>query len=223
MHVDYALQRKNMVESQVRPSDVTDRRIIRAMLEVPRELFLPDARKPVAYIDENLPLDARGRLSARWLMAPRTLAKLIQSLELGDRDVVLDIGGGSGYSAAVLGRIAQTVVAVESDEACLAAAGKALAAAGIDNVALVTGDLTRGFASEGPYDAILVGGAVSDVPAEILDQLKDGGRLACVVAGGDVGCATLWRRIGGRFDQRALFEVGLPMLAGFERQPSFVL
>jgi protein-L-isoaspartate(D-aspartate) O-methyltransferase len=221
MHVDFATQRKNMVESQVRPSDVTDRRIIRAMLDIPRELFVPADRKAIAYIDENVPLGAGGR-STRCLMAPRTLAKLVQLLELSDRDVVLDIGGGSGYSAGLLGRMTQTVVAVENDESCLAMAQTALSAAGIDNVAMVPGDLRKGYPSEGPYDAILIGGGVNGVPAGLLDQLKDGGRLAAVLIDGGVGRATVWRRVGGRFDQRAVFEASLPLLAEFEKQPEFV-
>jgi protein-L-isoaspartate(D-aspartate) O-methyltransferase len=222
MHVDYVLQRKNMVESQVRPSDVTDRRIIRAMLDVPREVFLPADRRSVAYMDENVSLGSVGQKATRWLMAPRTLAKLVQLLEIGDRDVVLDVGGGSGYSAAILSKIAQTVVAVESEAAVVTRAGEALAESGIDNVAVITGDLTRGYPSEGPYDAILIAGAVSDVPASLLDQLKDGGRLATVVTEDGVGRATLWRRIGGHFDRRTAFEAGLPVLPGFEEAPTFV-
>jgi len=146
----------------------------------------------------------------------------IQLLEIGDRDVVLDVGGGSGYSAAILSKIAQTVVAVESDAAVVTRAGEALAESGIDNVAVITGDLTRGYPSEGPYDAILIAGAVSDVPASLLDQLKDGGRLATVVTADGVGRATVWRRIGGHFDRRTAFEAGLPVLPGFEKAPAFV-
>jgi protein-L-isoaspartate(D-aspartate) O-methyltransferase len=222
MHVDYVVQRKNMVESQVRPSDVTDRRIIRAMLDVPREVFLPADRRSVAYMDENVPLASSGQKATRWLMAPRTLAKLVQLLEIGDRDVVLDVGGGSGYSAAVLSKIAQTVVAVESDAAVVTRAGESLAEAAIDNVVVVNGDLTGGYPSEGPYDAILIAGAVNDVPATLLDQLKDGGRLATVVTADGVGRATVWRRIGGHFDRRAAFEAGLPVLPGFEKAPAFI-
>jgi protein-L-isoaspartate(D-aspartate) O-methyltransferase len=222
MQFDYAIQRKNMVESQVRPSDITDRRISRAMLDVPRELFVPADRRAIAYMDENLPLGPSGQRPERWLMAPRTLAKLVQLLDLGERDVVLDIGCGSGYAAAILSRIAQTVVAVESSEAMATEAGRALAEAGIDNVAVVRGDLDKGFPSEGPYDAILLSGAVSEIPATIFDQLKDGGRLAGVVVEGGIGRATRWRRIGGKFDSRPAFEVGFQMLAGFERKPEFV-
>lgn len=222
MHVDYALQRRNMVESQVRPSDITDRRISRAMLEVPRELFVPAERRSIAYMDENLSVGAPGSRPERWLMAPRTLAKLVQLLDLGERDVVLDIGCGSGYSAAVLSRIAQTVVAVEANEELVADAGRALSEAGIDNVAVVAGDLANGFPAEGPYDAILLSGAVTELPPAIFDQLKDGGRLAAVVVNGGVGRAMQWRRIGGHFDCRPAFEAGVPLLPEFRAKPAFV-
>lgn len=222
MHVDTALQRKNMVESQVRPSDVTDRRIIRAMLDVPREVFLPKGRQAVAYIDEDIALDGgNGKAPTRWLMAPRTLAKLVQLLDLGERDVVLDVAGGAGYSAAVLSRIAQTVVAVEQEDACRALATQAMAAAGIDNVAIVAGKVAEGYAAEGPYDAILVCGAVDEMPRRLLDQLKDGGRLAAVLVSGGVGRATRWVRVGSQFDRRAAFDAGLPKLPEFSRQPVF--
>ena len=222
MLVDAALQRKNMVESQVRPSDVTDRRIIRAMAETPREIFVPADRQTVAYMDETVPLAPIGTAARRWLMAPRTLALLVQLLDLGAQDVVLDIGGGSGYSAAVLARIAQTVVALESDAEVIKAAGAALAAAGADNVAVVEGPLAAGFGSEGPYDAILFSGGVADVPAVVLDQMKDGGRLVAVVVAGGVGRATQWKRVGGHFDRRPHFEAWVPLLPEFTPRPGFV-
>lgn len=148
---DFAEQRKNMVESQIRPSDVTDRRIIRAMLEVPREQFVPSAVKPLAYMDQDVPIvKAAPGVEPRSLLAPRTLAKMTQLAEIGGRDVVLDVGCGTGYAAALLGRLAETVVALESDAELAELAGKGLSDLGFDNVAVVTGPLEGGTLQKDP-------------------------------------------------------------------------
>lgn len=219
----FALQRKNMVESQVRPSDITDRRVIRAMLDVPRELFVPEAQRPIAYMDEDIPLSppVHGQVS-RALIAPRVLARLIQSLELGDNDVVLDVGCGTGYASAVLSKIASKVVALEADHGLADQAKKAFGTLSIDNVTVITGALSTGHPKAGPYDAILLGGAVPGVPPGVLDQLKDGGRLVTVLAENAFGQAMQWRRLGGTFDARALFDAGAPRLPGFEHKKEFV-
>jgi protein-L-isoaspartate(D-aspartate) O-methyltransferase len=216
--MDIALQRKNMVESQVRPSDVTDRRIIRAMLDIPRERFVPERSRAIAYMDEALVLGG-----GRTLMAPRLVARMIQALDLGDADTVLEIGAATGYTAAILARIAQRVVALEQVPTLADAAKAALAATGADNVSVVTGDLTAGRGADAPFDAILVSGAVDELPDTILDQLKDGGRLVTVVASGPLGRVVQWRRFGGTFDQRVLFEAGAAPLPGFQRKAEFVL
>jgi protein-L-isoaspartate(D-aspartate) O-methyltransferase len=220
---DFALQRENMVEGQLRPSDLTDRRLLRIMLEIPREQFVPPSMRALAYIDEDLCIStAGGRQNARYLLAPRVQAKLIQHLELDERDRVLDVGCGSGYSSAILARMAGAVVALEADAALAEQAAKALAAVGTDRVALVTGPLAEGYARGGPYDAILVNGAVPEVPQGLLDQLKDGGRLTSVISDDTFGRAAQWRRLGTTFDQRTIFEAGAPRLPGFARRAEFV-
>ena len=218
-----AIQRRNMVDSQVRPSDVTDRRIARAMLEIPREAFVPASRQATAYMDGNIWASEDGIRPGRMLLAPRTLAKLIQHLELGDRAVVLDVAPASGYSTAVLSRMAAKVVALESDPGLAARAKAALAGNNCANTEVVVGALGEGVADRGPYDAILLGGKVSAVPATLLNQLKDGGRLLAILDIAGMGKAVEWRRFAMNFDSRPLFDAEAPMLPGFERKAEFTL
>ena len=217
-----ALQRKNMVESQIRPNDITDRRILNAMPAVPRVAFVPTELKPIAYIDEALTLvKAGGGAPARGMMAPRSFAKLLQLAEIGPGDVVLDVGGMTGYSAAVIGRLAQTVVVLESDPTLAETATRTLEELGVDNAAVVTGELEVGYPLEGPYDAIVLEGAVEQVPPALLDQLKDGGRLA-VIEAGMPSHAVVWRRLGRSFDRRVAFEAAAPAAPGFAVKKEFV-
>ena len=231
---DFALQRKNMVESQVRPSDITDRRIIRAMGQVPRERFVPEASRSIAYRDEAIQLSAaKAGQPARHLLSGRTLAALIQMMDLGDQDRALIIGAGSGYSAAVLSTIAASVIGLECDGALAALAARetsmlepaatlASANAPQSHVNIVTGPLTAGHATGAPYDAILIEGAVTAVPTALLDQLKDGGRLVAIQIEQGVGRASQWRRSGSTFASRAVRDMNATVLPGFEARPSFV-
>lgn len=217
--VDYAIQRKNMVESQVRPSDVTDRRIIRAMLDLPRERFVPERLRPLAYMDGPVPLTSGE--ARRSLLSARTFAKLAQAAEIEPSAAVLDIGAGTGYGAALLASLAETVVALESDPQLLSAARHALQQADAGKVTLVEGPLADGRPSEGPYDAIIVEGGVEEVPPELLDQLKDGGRFVAIVGGGATGRATVWRREGSTYGQAGIFDATADVLPGFEKARTF--
>jgi protein-L-isoaspartate(D-aspartate) O-methyltransferase len=219
--IDHATQRLNMVESQVRPSDVTDRRITRAMREIPRERFVPGPLKSIAYVDEHLKVsDSDGR--QRYILSPRLLAKLVQLLEIEPDGLVLDVGPATGYSTALLAHLAQTVVALEEDARLAERTQEVLAALGIDNAAVITGSMQEGAADEGPYDAILINGATSEVSPALLDQLKDGGRCVTISIENGVGRATVWRRHGMSFDRRPAFDASAPYLPGFEPTPGFV-
>lgn len=222
---DAAQQRTNMVESQILTSDVTDRRVLLAMGAVPREKFVPESLAALAYMDEPVPVTtAAAGVGRRWLMAPRVFAKLLQLADVGSEDRVLDVGCASGYSAAVLGRIAKTVVALESDGALAAAARKNLADLTIAGAEVVEGPLPEGRPDAGPYDAIVLEGSVPEPATMLLDQLKDGGRLVGVVqADGALGKAVIWRRLGRSLDQWTAFDAAAPALPGFERAPAFSL
>lgn len=222
--VDAAVQRTNMVDSQIRPSDVTDRRIIRAMLEIPREQFVPTAMKPLAYIDDEVLVTTGpngGNRATRSLMAPRDFARLVQLADISESDVVLDVGCATGYSAAVLGRLAETVVALEVDSELAETASELLSETSYDNVAVVAGDLASGYPDEGPYDAIVLEGQVEEIPFGLLDQLKDGGRLVAIYKEGPLSRAVLWRRLGGTFDEREAFEAAASPLPGFTKPAAF--
>ena len=218
--IDHATQRLNMVESQVRPSDVTDRRITRAMRDIPREDFVPGPLKSIAYVDEHLRVSENGNRQ-RYILAPRLLAKLIQLLSIEPDGLVLDIGPATGYSTALLARLGQTVIALEEDPRLAERAQATLTALGSDNAVVVTGPIRAGAPDEGPYDAILLNGAVTTVPPALLDQLKDGGLLAAVSVENGVGRGTLWVRHGMTFDRRTAFDANAPYLPGFEPQVGF--
>jgi protein-L-isoaspartate(D-aspartate) O-methyltransferase len=220
--VDTAIQRKNMVESQVRPSDVTDRRIIRAMLDIKREEFVPARVRGLAYMDGSVPLASEtGGPASRFLLSARVFAKMVQAADVEPSAAVLDVGAATGYSSAVLARLAERVVALESDAALLGLAKTALAGQSVSNVQLVEGDLARGWTAEGPYDAILVEGGVEVVTPDLLDQLKDGGRLVAIVVTGSSGRATVWRRDGGSFGSTEIFDAAADVLPGFAKAHAF--
>lgn len=214
--VDYAQARRTMVDCQVRPSDVTDLRIIAALMDVARERFVPEARRAIAYLDIDVPVGAGGRA----LLKPMVFSKLLQAAAVGETDRVLDVGCATGYSAAVLGHLAGSVTALEEDAALARVAGDALG--GSANVSVVTGPLAAGWAQGGPYDAIMVEGAGEAVPDALLAQLKDGGRLVAVVGNGPMGKATIYRKAGGHVSSQLLFDASAPALPGFAKPPAFV-
>ncbi len=207
-----------MVDTQVRPSDVTKFPIIEAMLTVPREDFVPDARREAAY--SEAPIELGG---GRVLFEPRTLAKLLDALDIQPEDVVLDLACGLGYSSAVIARLADFVVALEEDEALAAEAETRLAEAGADNVVVLTGTLAVGNAKHGPYDVIVIEGAVETVPAALTDQLKEGGRIGAIFADGNIGRARIGYKVDGRVDWRIAFDATAPVLPGFAVERSFAL
>jgi len=220
--VDAAEQRLNMVESQVRPSDVTDRAILRAMQDVPRERFVPPAMAALAYMDEAVPLPAAADGPRRWLMAPRVFGKLVQLARIGEGDRVLDVGAGLGYSAAVLAKLASQVVALESEAGLAKEATSLLSALGLANVTVQTGDLAAGCPDQGPFDAIVLEGSIGETPASLLDQLSDGGRLVAVVRSENLARAVVWLRSGSACDQRTAFDAAAPPLPGFQPAAAFV-
>jgi protein-L-isoaspartate(D-aspartate) O-methyltransferase len=215
---DYAAARHNMVEGQIRTNKVTDPALVAALASVPREAFVPKAMQAIAYVDEDLQIGP-----GRYLMEPLVLARLLQVAEVTPSDAALDIGCASGYSTAVIAKIAGSVVAVESDPKLVERANQSLGELGIDNAAVVQGDLARGYAKQAPYNVIVLNGAVERVPGEIADQLVEGGRLVAVVRdAGGIGRATLMTRVGGTLSSRIIFDAATPDLPGFARASGFV-
>ena len=213
---DFTATRRNMVESQIRTNAVTQEVLLAALAEIPREKFVPEALRGVAYIDEDLPLK-----KGRYLMEPLVLAKLLQLAAITPDDVVLDIGCGTGYSAALLSKLANTVVALESDPELAARATATLSELSIDNVVVVTAPLAGGYAKQAPYDVIVFNGSVPRIPETIARQLADGGRLVAVVGEG-VGQGTLMTRNRGILAQRPVFDAATPILPDFVQEPGFV-
>lgn len=206
-----------MVENQLRPNKVTDARVLAAMGAVPRERFVPEGLQGVAYVDEDLSIG-----EDRVLMEPMVLARMLQAAGIGPTDTVLHVGCATGYASAVMAMLAGTVVALESDPDLAATATELLADLQIANAAVVEGDLAKGLADQGPYDLILVEGAVSGVPEALVDQIADGGQLLAIVRGNGVGVVTLYRRENGVVGHRPLFDAATPVLPGFEARKAFV-
>ena len=213
---DFTQRRVTMGDTQVRPSDVTKFPILDAMLRVPREVYVPDAKRDIAYADT--PVDLGG---GRQLLDARAIAKLLEALTPSPTDLVLEIGAGSGYTTALLASMAEAVVAVEEDEDLARDAEAALAEQGVDNAALVTGPLLDGSPEHGPFDMILIFGGVQDVPATLIDQLKDGGHIAAIFMDGALGEARVGVKTGGQVSWRMAFNATAPVLSGFEIAPSF--
>jgi protein-L-isoaspartate(D-aspartate) O-methyltransferase len=215
--IDYHSARFNMVECQIRPNKVTDPAIIEAMLAVPRERFVPPSLRGIAYVDDDIPLGG-----GRYLMEPMVVGRLLQIAAVERGDLVLDIGCGSGYTSAVMARLARDVVALEEDAALARQAGALVAELGLRNVAVVEGKLAEGYAPRAPYDVILVNGAVAAVPPAIAGQLANGGRLVAVVkTDSGMGKAILMTRVDDAFGQRILFDAGTPLLPGFAARQGF--
>ncbi|AWN49420.1 protein-L-isoaspartate O-methyltransferase [Methylobacterium terrae] len=214
--LDYAQARRLMVDCQLRTFDVTDIALLDAFDAVPRERFLPEDRQAFAYIDQPQAVGTEDG-ETRYMPAPMVLARLIQALALKPGDRVLEVGAGLGYGAAILRRLGVEVVALESLPGLAAAARERLG----DGVTVEAGPLDKGAAGHGPYAAILVEGQVERRPQSLLDQLADGGRLACVQGQGRPAKATLWVRSGDAFGSRPLFDATLPPLRAFAVEAGF--
>lgn len=213
---DYTSRRTMMVDTQVRPSDVTKFPIIDAMLSVPREEYVPDHSREAAYIGENIELGGD-----RVLLEPRTFGKMLDAIDVQSSDVVLDLGCGLGYSTAVLAQIAEFVVAVEDDAARAEEAQSILTAQGVDNAAVFEAPLTEGAAKNGPYDVVFLQGAVEVIPDALIDQIKENGRIVAIFAEGSVGEIRVGSKIGGVMNWRMAFNAGAPVLTGFAKEAAF--
>ena len=205
-----------MVERQLRTNRVTDEAVLAAFEAVPRELFVPPYRRAVAYVDEDVEV-----ASGRYLIEPMVLARLVQSASVGAGNVAMVIGCNLGYSAAVLSRLADTVVAIEQNPELAARANELLREFSADNVAVFQSPHAEGYPDQAPYDAIVIDGAVDHIPPALFDQLGEGGRLVAVRRSGPIGAANLFLRVGDVISERTLFDAAIPILPGFERRAEF--
>ncbi|MEM1421465.1 MAG: protein-L-isoaspartate O-methyltransferase [Pseudomonadota bacterium] len=210
--------RRNMVDCQIRPSDVTRLDLIEAMLWAPREFLLPKSRRATAYVGEHIEI-----ASGRYELDPRVLAKMIDATKVSSDDLVLVVGGGYGYAAAIFSRLAAAVISLEEDAGMSQAAQTVLAELSADNVISAQGALSHGCADHAPYDVILVNGAVSETPGVLIDQLADGGRLTQIRMSGAVGqCETIVKSEATQGARRD-FDATAPLLPGFQKGEVFEL
>jgi len=216
--IDFAAARRMMVDGQIRTNDVTDLRLIAAMLSVPRERFVPVQKQAIAYFDCDIPVGD----SSRFLLKPMVLAKLIQAAAVGSGDRVLDVACATAYSSAVLARLAGRVVALEEDATLARIAVWSLQDVEAHNVTVVRGPLAGGWPAEAPYDVILLNGTTEIVPQALLRQLKDRGRLVGLLGRAPIGKATIYRSDGGHVTTQQIFEAASPLLPGFAKPTEFV-
>lgn len=215
---DFETARMNMVDSQLRTNRVTDPRLLEAFETTPRERFVSENLRAIAYVDEDLKIK-----DERYLMEPMVLGRLLEAAEINSSDVVLVVGSSTGYACAIAAHLAATVVGLESDRALAEQAEATLQDLSLDNIVIVSGELAEGYAQQAPYDVILINGAVEDIPERIVDQLTDQGRLVTVVRKGPGhGKAVLLERFGDAAGRRNLFDAATPILPGFAREKGFV-
>ena len=218
--MDFARARQTMVDTQIRTGDVTDQHVLEAFLAVPREAFLPDSQRTLAYRDRAVEVAGRRGGTKRFLQDPMVLAKLLQLADLEDAPRALVVGCATGYSAALVAELVGEVFALESDPALLEVARSALAA--FPKVTVVAGELTAGWPAGAPYDVVVIDGAVEVVPEALRQQVREGGRLVAIVGTGMAGKAMLFRRVDGDFSGCPAFDAPAPLLPGFEKPPRFV-
>jgi len=217
--MDTAKARKHMVDSQVRPNDVTDSGLIKAMGRIPREDFVPSNRRSLAYVEKDVPL-----FEGRWLLKARDFSKLINEAHIHPGDLVLDVGCGYGYGCAVMAPLASVVVGLEDNAEAVSQAQTSCTNLGLDNVAIVEGELAAGFADQGPYDVIVIAGGAEIIPEKLFDQLSpEGGRMVAILVDRGVGHAMLYTRHHDAIGERMLFECHpAGILPGFNRTAGFV-
>ncbi len=217
--MDFAAARRRMIDNQITPNRIDDPALLEAMGSIPRELFVPKGLQGVAYVDDDVMVG-----EGRCLLEPLVLAKIVNAAAIKPTDVVLDIGCATGYSSAVLGKIAAAVVAVECDAALVAAAEANLQKLAVDNVAVVQGRLEEGAPKQAPFDAIVICGAASEIPRALAEQLAEGGRLSCVMRRDHLtpGKGVVFEKLKGTVSRREVFDASPPFLPGFLRRPEFV-
>lgn len=209
-------ERQHMIDGHLLPNNVTDQNVVDAIASVDRRAFVPEQRRGVAYIDKSIKV-APGR----YMMEPLALAKLLSSANIQEHELVLDIAPTTGYSSAVLSKMAEAVVAIEEDKSLADIATKNLADENCDNVAVINAPHKAGLANQGPYDLIFIGGMIDEVPAELLEQLNDGGRVLCVLNQNGFGRGALVTYENEIMGARILFDISAPKLAGFDKVRGF--
>ncbi len=213
---DFKAAREAMVDCQVRPSDVTKYPIIDALLRTPRENYVPADKQAVAYMGKHIAVSA-----SRFILDPRTFAKMLDAVSIHPDDLVLDVACGTGYSTAIIAHLAQAVVALEDDATLANAASETLSDAGVDNAIVVNAMLSAGAPKHAPYDVIVIEGAIEVFSDTLAKQLKEGGRAVAIFAQGPAGQCYVGTKSGERINWRSEFDASAPLLDDFTKPETF--
>lgn len=216
--IDFSVLRIRMVDNQLRTTEVTNHTVLAAFQMVPRELFVPSSKLQLAYLDADIDIG-----NGRYMMSPSPLAKLIQLADIKSGDHVLVVGSGAGYGAAIIGKLARSVVALEESVQLSDMSSQSLSAAGIGNVEVVTGDLSNGWQAKAPFDVIFVEGSVDTVPEAFFSQLAEGGRLVAVRGLSLTGIASVHTKSGKTVSARRAFNLAIKPLQAFQKAEAFNL
>jgi protein-L-isoaspartate(D-aspartate) O-methyltransferase len=222
MMSNFKAERENMIESQVRPNAVTHVELLKAMLKIPRELFVPPSQRSLSYMDGALRVEAaRDGHPARYLLSPMVFAKLVQLADIKPEDKVLDVGAATGYSTAILALLARHVVALECDAGLVGLAKDGLAGQKIENAQVIAGPLQDGVQAESPFDVIFLNGRLGREPEMLFPQLSEGGRLVAVMGEDTASKAQIFRKIDSKIQRVMAFDAAAPLLPGFEPEQAF--
>ena len=214
--MDTYLENKNMIDGQVKPLSNIEPSILEALYNIDRKDYIPENFRDFSYSEKNVYIG-----NGRYLPKPAITAKLLSALKVETLETVLIIGSGTGYSAAITSKIAETVICIEEDQDLITFSESIASSNSMNNIVFIKNKLSKGYIDQGPYSCILIEGGVEEVPNIILDQIAEGGKLVTVIMQNDTGSAIKYSRKNNQIISQFLFSIEAPLLKSFEKAKKF--